>query len=79
MDQKRIFLTIGTLSPVSMLMHRDEIVIPDEPGNERKAAEILTEAVAEVYSVDPDVLYWAVFSEKNANVPILCSENIKDG
>lgn len=75
MNQKHIYLTIGTKKPVSLIMHRDEIVIPDEPGNDRKAAEIFTEAVAEVHSVDPNNLYWAVFAEKNDAVPTLSSES----
>lgn len=76
MNQKHIFLTIGTLSQVSLIMHKDEVVIPDEPGNERKSAEILTEAVAEVYSIDPANLYWAIFNSKHDVAPFLCSENI---
>lgn len=76
MKQKNIFLTVGTFSPVSLIMHRDEILIPDEPGNPKRAGEILVEAVAEVYSVDPENLYWAVFDSKTAVAPIVCSENI---
>ena len=76
MKQKIIYVSVGVIvdrndlgAKPMMFMNRDEVTVPEEPGNETRVGEIFLEACSEVYKTPKDQLFYAIYDGKDSFIP----------